>query len=142
MLSEKRRLTHRQVGQLLGITQRTICIIHQLYGGRFSPRKLIPVNPKTLGDHLLLKRIEANLSQPEAAVRAGVSTRTVWKWEHAMLVPATIIGRLWHIFCAWILRFQKTEIQQQGQVLGFTQSNLSRCDLVKRIQIPMDLACF
>jgi hypothetical protein len=75
------------LGQLLGITQRTICVIHQHSGGRFSPRKLIPVNPKTLGDHLLLKRIEADLTQPEVAVKAGVSTRTVWKWEHDHACP-------------------------------------------------------
>jgi len=75
------------LGQLLGITQRTICLIHQLSHGRFSPRKLIPVNPKTLGDHLLLKRIEADLSQPEVAVKAGVSTRTVRKWEHGYACP-------------------------------------------------------
>jgi DNA-binding transcriptional regulator YiaG len=53
----------------------------------FSPRKLIPVNPKTLGDHLLLKRIEANLSQPEVAQKAGVSVRTVRKWEHGHACP-------------------------------------------------------
>src|SRR5277367_711984 len=50
-------------------------------------RILIPVNPKTLGDHLLLKRIKANLSQPEVAVKAGVSTRTVRKWEHGLACP-------------------------------------------------------
>jgi DNA-binding transcriptional regulator YiaG len=54
---------------------------------RFSPRKLIPVNPKTVGDHLLLKRIKANLSQPEVAVKAGVSTRTVRAWEHNQTLP-------------------------------------------------------
>jgi hypothetical protein len=75
------------LGALLGITQRTIRVIHQLSGGRFSPRKLIPVNPKTLGDHLLLKRIEADLTQPEVAVKAGVSTRTVRKWEHGLACP-------------------------------------------------------
>jgi DNA-binding transcriptional regulator YiaG len=40
-----------------------------------------------LGDHLLLKRIEANLSQPEVAQKAGVSTRTVSKWEHGHACP-------------------------------------------------------
>ena len=75
------------MGALLGITQRTIRVVHQHSGGRFSPRKLIPVNPKTLGDHLLLKRIEANLSQPEVAVKAGVSIRTVRKWEHGLACP-------------------------------------------------------
>jgi hypothetical protein len=75
------------LGALLGITQRTICVIHGLSGGRFSPRKLIPVNPKTLGDHLLLKRIAANLSQPEVAQKVRVSVRTVRKWEHGHACP-------------------------------------------------------
>jgi DNA-binding transcriptional regulator YiaG len=54
---------------------------------RFSSRKLIPVNPKTVGDHLLLKRIQANLFQPEVAVKAGVSVRQVMAWEHDQLLP-------------------------------------------------------
>jgi DNA-binding transcriptional regulator YiaG len=54
---------------------------------RYSTRKLIPVNPKTLGDHLLLKRIEANLSQSEVAQQSGVSVRTVRKWEHGIACP-------------------------------------------------------
>jgi DNA-binding transcriptional regulator YiaG len=49
---------------------------------RFGPRKLIPVNPKTMGDHLLLKRIKADLAQPDLAVKAGVSVRKVKAWEH------------------------------------------------------------
>jgi len=65
----------------MGITQRTVQVVaHDKE--RFSPRKLIPVNPKTLGDHLLLKRIKANLSQPEVAIKAAVSVRTVKAWEH------------------------------------------------------------
>jgi DNA-binding transcriptional regulator YiaG len=75
------------MGQLLGITQRTIRVVHDRSGGRFSPRKLIPVNPKTTGDYLLLKRIQANLSQPEVAVKAGVSEHTVRAWEHDDLRP-------------------------------------------------------
>ena len=76
-----------RLGALLGITQRTIRIIHYRSGGKFSPRKLIPVNPKTVGDHLLLKRIKANLSQPEVALNAGVSERMVRAWEHDQLLP-------------------------------------------------------
>ena len=54
---------------------------------RYSRRKLIPVNPKTLGDRLLLKRIEANLTQSEVAQQAGVSVRTVRKWEYGIACP-------------------------------------------------------
>jgi DNA-binding transcriptional regulator YiaG len=34
-----------------------------------------------------LKRIEANLSQPEVAVKVGVSVRTVRKWEYGHACP-------------------------------------------------------
>ena len=54
---------------------------------RFSTRKLIPVYPKTVGDHLFLKRIEANLSQPEVAVKEGVSVRRVKAREYDQSLP-------------------------------------------------------
>jgi DNA-binding transcriptional regulator YiaG len=75
------------LGQLLGITQRTIRVIFDHSQQKFNPRKLIPVNPKTVGDHLLLKRIMANLSQPEVALKAGVPERTVRAWEYDQLLP-------------------------------------------------------
>jgi DNA-binding transcriptional regulator YiaG len=75
------------LGQLLGIAQRSASVKFDNSKERFSTRKLIPVNPKTLGDRLLLKRIEANLSQPEVAQMAGVSVRTVRKWEHGYACP-------------------------------------------------------
>jgi hypothetical protein len=81
-------LTMQEAGQLLGITQRTICVINGLFGGRFSPRKLIPVNAQTLGDHLLLKRIQANLSQPEVAAKMGVTVRKVKAWEYDQIKPS------------------------------------------------------
>jgi hypothetical protein len=64
-------LTQQGSGQLLGMAQ----FDHSK--DRYSPRKLIPVNAKTAGDHLLLKRIAASLSQPELAVKVGVSERMV-----------------------------------------------------------------
>jgi DNA-binding transcriptional regulator YiaG len=76
--------------QLLGITHRTIMVKFNHFSVRFSPRKLIPVNPKTLGDHLLLKRVQANLTQPEVAIKAGVSERTVRAWEHDQSLPTEI----------------------------------------------------
>jgi len=77
----------RRLALLLGITQRSVTVQYEHSKERYSPRKLIPVNPKTLGDRLLLKRIEANLSQPEVAQKAGVSVRTVRKWEHGIVCP-------------------------------------------------------
>jgi DNA-binding transcriptional regulator YiaG len=71
----------------LAFAHRTVHVKFDHFKQRFSPRKLIPVNPKTLGDHLLLKRIEADLTLPEVAQKAGVSTRTVRKWEHGHACP-------------------------------------------------------
>jgi DNA-binding transcriptional regulator YiaG len=76
------------LGQLLGIAQRSVSVKFDDSKERYSRRKLIPVNPKTLGDHLLLKRIEADLSQSEVAQKAGVSARTVRKWEHGIACPS------------------------------------------------------
>lgn len=55
---------------------------------RFSPLKLIPDNVKSLGDYLLLKRIEANLSQSELAVKSSVSVRKMNAWEHDQMPPS------------------------------------------------------
>jgi len=75
------------LGQLLGIAQRTVVAVFDYPSQRFSPRKLIPVNVKILGDQLHLGRIKANLSQSEVAQKVGVSTRTVRKWEHGHACP-------------------------------------------------------
>jgi DNA-binding transcriptional regulator YiaG len=71
----------------LGIAQRTVVAVFDYPSQRFSPRKLIPVNVKTLGDQLHLARIKANLSQSELAQKLRVSTRTVRKWEHGQTCP-------------------------------------------------------
>jgi ribosome-binding protein aMBF1 (putative translation factor) len=54
---------------------------------RFSPRKLIPTEVKTLGDYLLLKRIKADLSQPELALKTSYTVRRIKMWEHDRLIP-------------------------------------------------------
>jgi len=82
-----RLLTRLLTGLLLGIAQRTVMVFFDCPSQRFSPRKLIPVNVKTLGDHLHLQRIKANQSQSEVAQKAGVSSRTVRKWESGQVCP-------------------------------------------------------
>jgi len=71
----------------LGIAQRSVTVKYDDSKERYSRRKLIPVNQKTLGDQLHLKRIEANLDQKELAQMAGVSVRTVRKWEYGIVCP-------------------------------------------------------
>jgi DNA-binding transcriptional regulator YiaG len=92
------------LGQLLGITHRTAQVKFDHFKQRFSPRKLIPVNPKTTGDFLLIKRIRADLSQPELALKAGVSQRTVRAWEHDQSLPTEA---QWQVL-AGILRLDST----------------------------------
>jgi len=52
----------------LGVAQRSATVKFDNSKERYSRWKLIPVNAKTLGDRLLLKRIEADLPQPEVAI--------------------------------------------------------------------------
>jgi DNA-binding transcriptional regulator YiaG len=87
MLTEKCCLTLHLQGQLLGNAHRTVHVKFNHFKQRFSARKLIPVNVKSLGDYLLLKRIEADLSQPELALKSGTSVRKVKAWEHDHITP-------------------------------------------------------
>jgi DNA-binding transcriptional regulator YiaG len=97
-------LTRLLTGQLLAFTHRTVHIKFDHFKQRFSHRKLIPVNPKTTGDHLLLKRIEADLSQPALAVKSGVSVRKVKAWEYDQITPTEAE---WEVL-AGILRLDST----------------------------------
>jgi len=78
----------------LGITQRTVEADLPDFKQRFSARKLIPTEVKTLGDYLLLKRIKADLSQPEVAVQTGFTVRQIKTWEHDRITPTEA---QWHI---------------------------------------------
>jgi hypothetical protein len=77
----------RLLAQLLGNTQRIIRVKYDHSNQKFSPRKLFPINPKTLGDYFLLKRIEADLSQLELAQIARFSVTKIKEWEHDKLSP-------------------------------------------------------
>jgi len=98
------------LGQLLGIAQRTVVAVFDYPSQRFSPRKLIPVNVKTLGDQLHLARIKANLSQSEVAQKLGVSTRTVRKWEHGYACPTEDHWQVLAHLLRLDFQFQKTSI--------------------------------
>jgi len=55
---------------------------------KFSPRKVFPTAPKTLGDHLMVKRLEADLTQAEVAAKMKVSDKTLRAWEYDQTVPS------------------------------------------------------
>ena len=81
-------LTKWLTGQLLGIAQRTVEVIYADFKQRFSPRKLVPTEVKTLGDYLLLKRIKADLSQAELGAKTGFTVREIKTWEHDRRIPS------------------------------------------------------
>jgi ribosome-binding protein aMBF1 (putative translation factor) len=81
----------------LGIAHRTVHVKFDHFKERFSPRKLIPLDVKSLGDYLLLKRIEADLSQPELAVKSSVTVRKVKELEHDESLPTEAE---WHVLAA------------------------------------------
>jgi DNA-binding transcriptional regulator YiaG len=55
---------------------------------KFSPRKIFPANPRTLGDHLMVKRLEADLTQAEVAAKMRVSDKTLRAWEYDQSLPS------------------------------------------------------
>ena len=78
----------------MGIAQRTVEAVLNDFKQRFSTRKLIPTEVKTLGDYLLLKRVKADLSQPELARKTGFTVRKIKTWEHDWIIPTEAE---WHI---------------------------------------------
>jgi DNA-binding transcriptional regulator YiaG len=54
---------------------------------KFSTRKRFPATPRTIGDHLMIKRLEADLTQAEVAARMKVSDKTLRAWNMANCSP-------------------------------------------------------
>lgn len=45
----------------------------------------------TLGDHLRRRRPEFSLYQKEVAIQIGVTTSTIWDWEHGPTIDKYIV---------------------------------------------------
>jgi DNA-binding XRE family transcriptional regulator len=78
------------LAQVLAYTQRKIRVKLNLSNEKFSPRKLFPVSPKTLGDYLMVKRYEADLNQAEVAAKLKVAEITLRAWEYDRKAPNDI----------------------------------------------------
>src|ERR1051325_7198790 len=81
-------MCHRLWALLLGNTPRIIRVKLALSCERFNPRKLFSVNPKTLGDFLIVKRYEADLAQVEVAAELRVSDVELRSWEYNQVIPS------------------------------------------------------
>jgi DNA-binding transcriptional regulator YiaG len=71
----------------LGNTQRIITVKYDHSNQKFSPRKVFPIAPKTIGDHLVLSRCVADLSQEEVAALIEVSNKILRAWEYDKQIP-------------------------------------------------------
>ena len=50
--------------------------------------------PVTLGDHLRRRRLELGLYQKDVAAQIGVTTSTIWNWEHGWTVDFRYIPQI------------------------------------------------
>ncbi len=51
-------------------------------------------DPVTLGDHLRRRRLELGLYQKDVAVQIGVTTSTIWNWEHGWTINLRYMPRV------------------------------------------------
>jgi len=51
-------------------------------------------DPVTLGDHLRRRRFELGLYQKDVAAKIGVTTSTIWNWEHGWNIDLRSMPRI------------------------------------------------
>ena len=71
----------------MGISQRRISAIFDVKGTRSKTRKPFPDKVKTIGDWLVVKRVEAGLTQTEIAKRLHIGKRRLRAWEQDKCSP-------------------------------------------------------
>lgn len=58
------------------------------------PPKEFTQEPVTLGDRLRRRRLELGLYQKDVAVQIGVTTSTIWNWEHGWTIELRYMPKL------------------------------------------------
>ncbi|MBN1957555.1 MAG: helix-turn-helix domain-containing protein [Desulfuromonadales bacterium] len=53
--------------------------------------KELTEEPITLGDHLRRRRFELGLYQKDVAKQIGVTTSTIWNWEHGRTIDKRFV---------------------------------------------------
>src|ERR1017187_406772 len=79
-------LSWRRVA-LLAFTERTIHISRRHISTNRQPRKAVPTTPRTLGDHIHIKRYEKRLSLSQVALNMGLTTTAVKSFESDAELP-------------------------------------------------------
>jgi hypothetical protein len=71
----------------LAFAQRTIHVSRRHIGTNRQPRKAVPTTPRTLGDHIYLKRYESRLKLTQVAAMAGVTVAVIKSFESDAELP-------------------------------------------------------
>ena len=71
----------------MAIAERTIHISRIHIPAKRYPRKSVPTTPKTLGDHIRLKRYEKGLLLRQVAEMTGVTVTTLKSFESDATIP-------------------------------------------------------
>jgi DNA-binding transcriptional regulator YiaG len=71
----------------LGIAQRRISIKHSKNIRKSPKAKPLPVNIKTTGDWIFVKRMEKNLTPGQLAAKMGIASALVRAWEDGTSQP-------------------------------------------------------
>ena len=79
--------TSQETVALLGIAYRKLQVVYDPFKEEFRARIALPTNIKPLGDYLLIKRIEAKLTQQQVALYLRVAVRKLRAWERSKLFP-------------------------------------------------------
>lgn len=59
-----------------------------------QPPPELTQDPITLGDHLRRRRLRLGLYQKDVAAQIGVTTSTIWNWEHGWTINLKYIPRV------------------------------------------------
>jgi len=61
---------------------------------KIQPPEELVKKPVTLSDHLRRRRLELGLYQKDVAIQIGVTTSTIWNWEHGWTVDLRFMPRI------------------------------------------------
>ena len=84
---------------LLGNEARTVRVRRTAFDDSRRTRTLRPVTPRTIGEHVHKKRIEAGLTQGQLATMFGVWRATLGSWEAGHYEPT---GKVRDKVVAWL----------------------------------------
>jgi len=99
----------------------------------------ITQEPVTLGDHLRRRRLELGLYQKDVAAQIGVTTSSIWNWEHGWTIDLRYIPRVIEFLgynpipcpddvlekLAWFRQVNGLTLEQLGAEIGRDPEQLS-----------------